>query len=99
MSVLNYLLEQPAVYRLWQAPFASAKLEPSAFFVAKASALAIYDFVDRLKHKLELIIPAAGLTVTFGSAGSTPLQPTTDELPQYPSPELRQSCSVARDGR
>ena len=28
MSVLNYLLEQTAVYRLWQAPFASAKLQP-----------------------------------------------------------------------
>jgi trans-aconitate methyltransferase len=28
MSVFSYLLEQPTVYRLWQAPFASAKLEP-----------------------------------------------------------------------
>jgi SAM-dependent methyltransferase len=28
MSLVNYLLEQTAVYRLWQAPFAAAKLEP-----------------------------------------------------------------------
>jgi SAM-dependent methyltransferase len=28
MSVLNYLLEQSLVYRLWQTPFATAKLEP-----------------------------------------------------------------------
>jgi trans-aconitate methyltransferase len=28
MSVLNYLLEQTAVYSLWQAPFATAKLAP-----------------------------------------------------------------------
>ena len=28
MNVLNYLLEQTAVYSLWQAPFATAKLAP-----------------------------------------------------------------------
>ena len=28
MSLVDYLLEQTAVYRLWQAPFAAAKLEP-----------------------------------------------------------------------
>jgi hypothetical protein len=28
MSLVDYLLEQTAVYRLWQAPFATAKLAP-----------------------------------------------------------------------
>jgi SAM-dependent methyltransferase len=28
MSLMNYLLEQTAVYSLWQAPFAAAKLVP-----------------------------------------------------------------------
>jgi hypothetical protein len=28
MSFVDYLLEQTAVYRLWQAPFAAAKLAP-----------------------------------------------------------------------
>jgi hypothetical protein len=28
MSLVDYLLEQTAVYRLWQAPFAAAKLAP-----------------------------------------------------------------------
>ena len=71
--------------------------EPSAFIVVKASGLSIVDFVDLLKKKLELIIPNPGLIVTLGpSSGRDPLQPTRDELPQEPSPELRQDCCDAQ---
>lgn len=80
--------------RLLRVPGVSFIEPPIVVVVVKAAGLSMIDFVEQLERGLTPYVSNPVLTVTLGQAGERPpLQPTRDELPQQPSPELgKGSC-------